>query len=136
MLVGSSGAAQNGSPMSGGYAGAKRMLWFMAKYANGISQQKSLGIRFQVIVPQQMIGGTGVGDTGARAYAGAMGITPEAFLARFGVPMPPQMFGEKVVAVLDDPQYARASPSGSKATQASPFSRTPPLEHNADPIER
>ena len=114
VLVGSSGAAQNGSPMSGGYAGAKRMLWFMAKYANGISQQKSLGIRFQVIVPQQMIGGTGVGDTGARAYAGAMGITPEAFLARFGAPMPPQMFGEKVVAVLDDPQYAQGFAFGLK----------------------
>jgi hypothetical protein len=32
--VGSSGAAVNGSPMSGGYAGAKRMLWMMAKYAS------------------------------------------------------------------------------------------------------
>jgi NAD(P)-dependent dehydrogenase (short-subunit alcohol dehydrogenase family) len=31
VLVGSSGAAVNGSPMSGGYAGAKRMLWTMAK---------------------------------------------------------------------------------------------------------
>src|SRR5262249_12491003 len=30
VLVGSSGAAQQGSPLSGGYAGAKRMLWFMA----------------------------------------------------------------------------------------------------------
>ena len=69
VLVGSSGAAVNGSPMSGGYGGAKRMLWFMAKYANGVSEQKDLGIRFQAIVPQQMIGGTGVGDAGANAYA-------------------------------------------------------------------
>jgi NADP-dependent 3-hydroxy acid dehydrogenase YdfG len=67
VLVGSSGAAQNGSPLSGGYAGAKRMLWFMANYANGVSKQKELGIRFQAIVPMQMIGGTGVGDTGANA---------------------------------------------------------------------
>src|SRR5271168_4539332 len=52
VLVGSSGAAVNGSPMSGGYAGAKRMLWIMAKYANGISEQKGLGIFFQAIVPQ------------------------------------------------------------------------------------
>ena len=69
VLVGSSGAAVNGSPMSGGYAGAKRMLWFMAKYANGVAEQKGLGIRFQAIVPQQIIGGTGVGDAGANAYA-------------------------------------------------------------------
>ena len=48
--------------MSGGYAGAKRMLWIMAKYANGISAEKGLGIYFQAIVPLQIIGGTGVGD--------------------------------------------------------------------------
>ena len=41
VLVGSSGAAVNGSPMSGGYGGAKRMLWFMAKYAGGVSAQKN-----------------------------------------------------------------------------------------------
>src|SRR6266516_2071445 len=92
VLVGSSGAAVNGSPMSGGYGGAKRMLWFMAKYANGISEQRGLGIRFQAIVPQQIIGGTGVGDAGADAYARAAGIETEAFLARFGAPMPPRDF--------------------------------------------
>jgi hypothetical protein len=59
--------------MSGGYGGAKRMLWFMAKYANGVSEKKRLGIRFQAIVPQQMVLGTGVGDAGANAYAHAMG---------------------------------------------------------------
>src|ERR1700726_4147570 len=87
VLVGSSGAAENGSPLSGGYAGAKRMLWFMAKYANGIAKQKGLGIRFQTIVPQQMVGGTGVGDEASSAYARAMGIEPAAFLTRFGAPM-------------------------------------------------
>jgi len=69
VLVGSSGAAQQGSPLSGGYAGAKRMLWFMAKYADGVAKQKGLGIRFQAIVALQMIGGTGVGDKAASAYA-------------------------------------------------------------------
>src|ERR1700733_9072336 len=72
--------------MSGGYAGAKRMLWIMAKYANGISAEKSLGIHFQAIVPLQIIGGTGVGDAGANAYAHAMGMKPEQYLARFGAP--------------------------------------------------
>ena len=112
VLVGSSGAAHNGSPLSGGYAGAKRMLWFMAKYANGVSKQKDLGIRFQAILPLQIIGGTGVGDAGAGAYARAMGVEPEAYLARFGAPLPPRRFGDHLVAVLDDPQYATASPSG------------------------
>jgi len=114
VLVGSSGAAVNGSPMSGGYGGAKRMLWFMAKYADGVAEQKHLGIRFQTIVPQQIIGGTGVGDAGANAYADAMGIKPETFLAGFGAPMPPREFGEKVVAVLEDPKYAEAFAFGLK----------------------
>ena len=69
VLVGSSGAAVTGSQMSGGYGGSKRMLWFMAKYANGVSQEKKLGIRFQAIVPRQMIVGTGIGDAAADAYA-------------------------------------------------------------------
>jgi NAD(P)-dependent dehydrogenase (short-subunit alcohol dehydrogenase family) len=114
VLVGSSGAAENGSPLSGGYAGAKRMLWIMAKYANGVAKQKGLGIRFQAIVPQQIIGGTGVGDVASSAYAQATGIEPEAFLARYGAPMPPRQFGDHLVAVLDDPQYATGFAFGLK----------------------
>jgi len=114
VLVGSSGAAVNGSPLSGGYAGAKRMLWIMAKYANGVSEQKKLGIRFQAIVPQQIVGGTGVGDAGANGYARAMGVKREEFLARFGAPMPPREFGEKVISVLIEPKYAEGLAFGLK----------------------
>ena len=101
--VGSSGAAVSGSPLSGGYAGAKRMLWIMAKYANGVSEQKDLGIRFQAI-----------GNAGANAYARAMNVKPEEFLARFGAPMPPREFGEKVVSLLADPKYAEGFAFGLK----------------------
>ena len=114
VLVGSSGAAVNGSPMSGGYAGAKHMLWFMARYANGVAEQKKLGIRFQAIVPLQIIGGTGVGDAGANAYARAMGVEREAYLARFGAPLPPRQFGDHLVAVLEDPRYASGIAFGLK----------------------
>src|SRR6266481_4175792 len=114
VLVGSSGAAVNGSPLSGGYAGAKHMLRFMARYANGIAKQKGLGIRFQAIVPQQIIGGTGVGDEASSAYARSMGVDRQAYLARFGAPLPPRQFGEHVVAVLDDPQYATGVAFGLK----------------------
>jgi NAD(P)-dependent dehydrogenase (short-subunit alcohol dehydrogenase family) len=114
VLVGSSGAAVNGSPMSGGYAGAKRMLWTMAKYANGVSAEKGHGIRFQAVLPLQIIGGTGVGDAGASAYARVMGMKPEQYLARFGAPLPPREFGEKVVLLLDDPKYAEGVAFGLK----------------------
>lgn len=106
VLVGSSGAGHTGSPMSGGYAGAKRMLWFMARYANGVAEQKGLEIRIQAIVPLQMVGGTGTGDAGAKGYARARGITPEEFLAQFPTSMPPREFGKKVISVLEDSQYA------------------------------
>lgn len=114
VLVVSSGAAVGGSPMSGGYGGAKRMLWFMAKYANYVAERKQLGIRFQVIVPRQMVGGTGIGDEAASAYARALNVDIETYLARFGTPMPPRDFGEKVVSVLNDPQYAEGFAFGLK----------------------
>ncbi|HEX5124234.1 MAG TPA: SDR family oxidoreductase [Rhodanobacteraceae bacterium] len=108
VLVGSSGAAVNGSPMSGGYAGAKRMLWLMAGYANGVSVEQDLGIRFQAIVPRQMLAAGGVGRAGAQAYARRKGVTPEAFLANFGTPMSAREFGDHVVGILTDPQYETA----------------------------
>jgi NAD(P)-dependent dehydrogenase (short-subunit alcohol dehydrogenase family) len=114
VLVTSSGAAQAGSPLSGGYGGAKRMQWMMAKYANGIAEEKGFDIRFQVIVPRQMIGGTGVGDAGSSAYARAQGISPEAFLQRFGAPMPPRLVGDYVVKILTDPQCDGAIAFGLK----------------------
>jgi NAD(P)-dependent dehydrogenase (short-subunit alcohol dehydrogenase family) len=114
VLVGSSGAAVNGSPLSGGYAGAKHMLRFMARYANGIAKQKGLGIHFQAILPMQIIGGTGVGDGASSAYARSVGIDREAYLARFGAPLPPRQFGEHLVAILDDSKYASSVAFGLK----------------------
>lgn len=106
VLLGSSGAAINGSPLSGGYAGAKRMLWMMANYANTVSGGADLGIRFQALLPNQIIGGTGVGDAAAAAYAKAKGVSTEAFLAGFGPPLEPKLYGDLVVQLLTDPTSA------------------------------
>lgn len=108
VLVGSSGAAESGSQMTGGYASSKRALWFMTKYANLFAQDKNLGIQFQAIVPRLMVLGTGVGDSAAGAYAAAMGITPEEFVSRFGAPMPPRAFGDHVISILKEPQFAES----------------------------
>jgi hypothetical protein len=109
VLVTSSGAALDGSPLSGSYAGAKRMLWLMAKYANKVAEQKRLGIRFQAIVPRQIIGGTGVGDEASTAYARVLGVDRGTYLARFGAPLPPRQFGEYLVNLIEDPQYISAT---------------------------
>src|SRR5262249_20457131 len=117
VLLGSSGAAVNGSPLSGGYAGAKRMLWFMAAYANDVAAGLDLGIRFQAIVPQQIIGDTDLGRKAAETYARRKGVTLESFLAGFGSPMPPRKVGEHVVAILTDPRYEKGVAFGMKGDQ-------------------
>ena len=104
----SSGAAIGGSPMSGGYAGAKRMQWFATNYAAALSEQSGLGVNFQTFVTAQMIAGTAVGDAGSLAYSRRMGITQAAFLERFGKPLTPADVGEAVARLLSDPSLEKA----------------------------
>lgn len=114
---GTSGAAIGGSPLSGGYAGAKRMLWLMASYANTSSGDLGLGIKFQALVPRQMIGETDLGRGGAEAYAKRKGISLEAFLASFGAPLTPRQVGEHVVTLLTDARYEAGVAFGIKGDQ-------------------
>jgi len=105
VLLGSSGAAIAGSPLSGGYAGAKRMQWLMANYANTSSDDLGAGIKFQALLPRQLIGETEIGRAGAEAYARRKGVTLEAFLASFGPTLTPAQVGEHVATLLTDPRY-------------------------------
>ncbi len=114
VILASSGAALNGSPLSGSYAGAKRMLWLMAIYANTVARRLDLGIHFQAIVPQQIVGETELGRKAAEAYARSNGVSPEVFLAGFGPPMPPRKVGDNVVSILTDPRYAAGVAFGMK----------------------
>jgi NAD(P)-dependent dehydrogenase (short-subunit alcohol dehydrogenase family) len=112
VIVASSGAAVNGSPMSGGYAGAKRMLWLMAGYANQAGAP--LGIHFQVLVPRQILGSTEHGRVAAQAYAARKGVSLETFLAGFGAPITPQQIGEHVATLLTDPRHEAGLAFGVK----------------------
>ncbi len=47
----SSGAALAGSPLSGGYAGAKATIRFIASYAAAESQRGGFGVRFVSVLP-------------------------------------------------------------------------------------
>lgn len=105
VLVSSSGAAVNGSPLSGGYAGSKRMLWLLAKYANTVSDEQNLGIKVQALVPLQMNGATRLGRHAAEAYARRKGVTVEEFLAGFGKPLALRQYGEHVAGILTEAQY-------------------------------
>jgi NAD(P)-dependent dehydrogenase (short-subunit alcohol dehydrogenase family) len=115
VLIASSGAAIAGNPLSGGYAGAKRMLWMMAHCANGLANERGLGIPFQVLVPQQIVSETALGHQAASAGARRRGISIEAFLAeRYGSPLSPRKYGEHVVTLLTDPRYATGVAYGFK----------------------
>ena len=114
VIVGSSGAAVHGSPLSGSYAGAKRMQWLMAGYANGVARNLGLDIHFQAIVPMQIIGETELGHAAAEAYAQRKGVSIEAYLAAFGAPMPPHIVGDNIVSILTDPRYEAGVAFGMK----------------------
>ncbi len=112
VLISSSGAAIDGSPLSGGYAGAKRMIWMMAGYANGVANDLKLHIRFQALLVRQIVGATELGRAAAEAYARRKGVSTEAFLAGFGKPLSPRDYGEHVATLLTDPKYENAMAIG------------------------
>ena len=107
VVVSSSGAALNGSPLSGSYAGAKRMVWFLCDYANGVAADQRLDLMFQAVLPLQIVGDTDLGRTAAEAYARRRGVNPETLLAGFGAPLPPADYGQYLAAMLADPALSR-----------------------------
>jgi len=93
--------------LSGGYIGAKRVIWLMAHNANGIAKERGLDLHFQVLLPLQLVGDTGLGRTVAGAYAERDGTTVEDHLSnRYGKPLLPKRYGEEAADVLTDLRYA------------------------------
>jgi NAD(P)-dependent dehydrogenase (short-subunit alcohol dehydrogenase family) len=83
IVVVSSGAAVNGSPASGGYAGAKATQRFIAAYAREESDRAGLGITVTAVLPRMTPAG-GVGEEGIRAYAARTGQTESDLVAGMG----------------------------------------------------
>jgi NAD(P)-dependent dehydrogenase (short-subunit alcohol dehydrogenase family) len=77
----SSAAGIHGSPISGGYAGAKRMQMFMASYCHKESIRLGLGIRFAALVPMGLMPETDLGKTAVEGYARYLGMKPAEFTA-------------------------------------------------------
>jgi NAD(P)-dependent dehydrogenase (short-subunit alcohol dehydrogenase family) len=117
VVILSSGAAMapGGGPLSGGYSGAKWTEKLLARYLQGISDQRNLGIRFVALVPMQTIVGTEIGDTSSKMYAEKAGISFEKFMERFGEPLTPQMIADGILtlALGEGPTGAAIAISGS-----------------------
>jgi short-subunit dehydrogenase len=100
----SSGAAMIGAPLSGSYAGAKRMIWLMARDANAIAEERGLPVRFHALVPMQLMADTPLGKVVAAEYARRRGISVEAHVAeRYGTAMNASTYGELVAEWLSGP---------------------------------
>ena len=95
----SSGAAVNGSPLSGGYAGAKATQRFIAAYAQDEAQRSGLDITFTALLPR-LTPLTELGRPAVRAYAARSGQSEEPYAARFGAPLTPEIAGASVVELV------------------------------------
>jgi NADP-dependent 3-hydroxy acid dehydrogenase YdfG len=103
VIVFGSGAALLGSPLSGGYAGAKKMNAFIAQYAAGVASRAERSIRFHCLIPP-MSPHTEFGAAAARAYAQMAGQTFEDFVKQLPSPPTPADIGAAVVALHQDPE--------------------------------
>jgi NAD(P)-dependent dehydrogenase (short-subunit alcohol dehydrogenase family) len=97
----SSGAAIAGSPVSGGYAGAKGTIRFIAAYAAAESERGGLGIRFLSVLPQ-LTPATELGAAAVEAYAAREGMEIDEFLAARGPVLTPEQVGQAVLDLASD----------------------------------
>jgi len=93
VIVTSSGAALRGSPLSGGYAGAKAAVRFLAEYAAQEAARDGLGITFTAVLPQ-LTPATGLGRAAVEAYARRTGVGVQEFVdAMPGPVLTPELAG-------------------------------------------
>src|SRR6266851_5319887 len=101
MLI-SSGAAIGGSPLSGGYAGAKRTQMFLADYAQKESARLQLGLQFLALTPGRIMPETELGKAAIEAYASSLGISPADFIKNMGAKVTTEDVANAVVTLASD----------------------------------
>ena len=104
----SSGAAINGSPLSGGYAGAKAAIRFLTAYAAAESDRSALGIRFAAVLPQ-LTPATELGAAAVAAYAARQGADLAAFVEAMGPALTLEQVGKAIVDIVTDPGLSQVA---------------------------
>jgi len=101
VIVFSSGAAvnPNGSPLSGGYAGAKATQRFITGYARDEAERAGLDITFTALLPY-FAPETGVGQAAVQAYAARAGQSLEEYLRDQGSLVTPEVAGAALVELV------------------------------------
>ena len=99
VIVISSGAALQGSPLSGGYAGAKATQRFITAYAQEEANRAGLDMTFTAVLPR-ITPLTDLGRPAVAAYAARSGQTEQEYLQHFGEPLTPQVAGAALVELI------------------------------------
>jgi NAD(P)-dependent dehydrogenase (short-subunit alcohol dehydrogenase family) len=94
----SSGAAVNGSPLSGGYAGAKATVRFIASYAAIESDRAGLGINFVSVLPR-LTPATELGAAAVAAYAQRQGVDVDTFVQSSGPALTAEQVGQSMLEI-------------------------------------
>jgi NAD(P)-dependent dehydrogenase (short-subunit alcohol dehydrogenase family) len=102
IVIVSSMAAINGSPLSGSYAGAKRMLWLMADYASQEVTRLKLGIHIHCLLPT-LNPSSDLGRAAIAAYAERAGMSFDEFAKRLAPHLTPAIMGDAVVELYSNP---------------------------------
>jgi NAD(P)-dependent dehydrogenase (short-subunit alcohol dehydrogenase family) len=100
----SSGAALFGSPLSGGYAGAKAAIRFITGYAADESVRAGLGIRFVSVLPK-LTPATDLGAAAVAAYAGRDGINVDEYLEKLGPGAGPERVGRHIAELASSTDH-------------------------------
>jgi NAD(P)-dependent dehydrogenase (short-subunit alcohol dehydrogenase family) len=101
----SSGAALFGSPLSGGYAGAKAAIRFLSGYAADESVRAGLGIRFVSVLPK-LTPTTELGAMAVAAYARRDGIEVDEVVRRLGPALGPEHVGKHIADLASSTDHA------------------------------
>jgi NAD(P)-dependent dehydrogenase (short-subunit alcohol dehydrogenase family) len=101
VVVVSSGAAvnPNGSPLSGGYAGAKATQRLITAYAQGEAERAGLDLTFTAVLPK-FAPTTAVGRSATQAYAARAGQPVEEYLEQLDTVITPEIAGDAMVELV------------------------------------
>jgi NAD(P)-dependent dehydrogenase (short-subunit alcohol dehydrogenase family) len=105
VIVVSSGAALAGSPLSGGYAGAKATQRFITAYAQEEATRAGLDLTFTTVLPK-LTPLTDLGRPAFQAYAARAGHTEEQHLRDLGAPLTPDIAGAAIRTLAAAPTLA------------------------------
>jgi len=99
-------AALAGSPISGGYAGAKRTEIFMANFSQKESDRLGLGLRFMALAPRIMPD-TEVGKHAVAGYSRYLGISAADIIQSMDSPPTPSDVATAVIELSTNPERSK-----------------------------